>query len=119
MQQGNTKLKKIQLEKQLYVRENIYLKCRKPKTHRLQSSETIKCTNKCMGKNLVFTMTIKRIPEFWRNQDIPEKFWKTYDQVKLDLFQDFYLFLILFLVPEFCHPQPGPTTLQSYLTYYV
>ena len=34
-----------------------------------------------MGKNIVFAMTIKLIPEFWRNQEIPEKFWKTYEQV--------------------------------------
>ena len=48
-------------------------------------------------------MTIKLIPEFWRNQEIPEKFWKTYEQVKLDLFQIFfYLFLIFF--PEFAIP---------------
>ena len=64
-------------------------------------------------------MTIKLIPEFWRNQEIPEKFWKKYGQVKLDLFQIYYLFLILFLIPEFCYPEPRPTTLQSYLTYYV
>jgi hypothetical protein len=44
---------------------------------------------KKFGKNLVFAMTIKLIPEFWRNQEIPEKFWKTYEQVKLDLFQIF------------------------------
>ena len=72
-----------------------------------------------MGKTLVFAMTIKIIPEFWRNQEIPEKFWKIYEQVKLDLFQNFYLFLIVFLIPEFCHPEPRPTTLRSYLTYYV
>ena len=29
-------------------------------------------------------MTKKLIPECWSNQEIPEKFWKTYDQVKLD-----------------------------------
>ena len=51
-------------------------------------------------------MTIKQVPEFWRNQEIPEKFWKIYEQVKLDLFQNFYLFLIVFLIPEFCHPEP-------------
>ena len=39
------------------------------------------------GKNVVFAMTIKLIPKFWRNQEIPEKFWKTYEKVKLDLFQ--------------------------------
>ena len=65
------------------------------------------------GKNLVFAMTIKLIPEFWKNQEIPEKFWKTYEQVKLDLFQIFYLFLILFFFPEFCHLEPQPRTLQS------
>ena len=43
-----------------------------------------------MGKNIVFAMTIKLIPEFWRNQEIPEKFWKKYEQVKLDLFQIFF-----------------------------
>ena len=64
-------------------------------------------------------MTIKLIPEFWRNQEIPEKFWKTYEQVKLDLFQIYYLFLILFLIPEFRHLEPRPTALGSYLTYYV
>ena len=72
-----------------------------------------------LDKNLVFAMTIKLIPEFWRNREIPEKFWKTYEQVKLDLFQIYYLFLILFLIPQFYHPEPRPTTLQSYLTYYV
>ena len=71
------------------------------------------------GKNLVFAMTIKLIPEFWRNQEIPEKFCKAYKQVKFDLFQIYYLFLILFLIPEFCHSEPRPTTLRSYLTYYV
>ena len=39
------------------------------------------------GKNLVFTMTNNIIPEFWRNQEIPEKFCKRYEQVKLVLFQ--------------------------------
>ena len=71
------------------------------------------------GKNLVFAMTIKLIPEFWRNQEIPEKFWKTYEQVKLDLFHIYHLFLILILIPEFCHPEPRPTPLRSYFTYYV
>ena len=42
------------------------------------------------GKNLVFAMTIKLVHEFGRNQEIPEKFWKTYEQVKLDLFQIFF-----------------------------
>ena len=42
------------------------------------------------GKTLVFAMTKKLIPEFWRNQEIPEKFWKIYKHVKLDLFHDFY-----------------------------
>ena len=65
-------------------------------------------------------MTIKLIPEFGRNQEIPEKFWKTYDQVKLDMLKIFfYLFLILFFIPEFCHPEARPTALLSYLTYYV
>ena len=45
-------------------------------------------------------MTIKLNPRFWRNQEIPEKIWTTYEQVKLDLFQIFYLFLILFLMPS-------------------
>ena len=72
-----------------------------------------------LGKNFVFAMTRKLNPEFWRNQEIPEKFWKTYEQVKLDLFLNLFLFLILFLVPEFGHSEPQPTTLQSYLTYYV
>ena len=72
-----------------------------------------------VSKNLVFAMTVKLIPEVWRNQEIHEKFWKTYEQMKLDLFQIFNLFLILVLIPEFCHPEPRPTTLQSYLTYYV
>ena len=40
-------------------------------------------------------MTIELTSEFWRNQEIPEKFWKSYDQVKQDLFQDF------FLIPDF------------------
>ena len=47
------------------------------------------------GKNLVFAWTIKLIPEFWRNQEIPEHFWKTYEQVKLDLFQ------IFLFIPDF------------------
>ena len=74
---------------------------------------------KLFGKTLVFAMTIKPVPEFWRNQEIPEKFWKIYEQVKLDLFLNIYLFLIVFLIPDFCHPEPRPTTLQTYLTYYV
>ena len=44
-------------------------------------------------------MTIKLIPEFWRNQKITEKFWKTYEQVKPDFFQIFsppHLFLIIY-----------------------
>ena len=52
------------------------------------------------GKNLVFAMTIRLIPEFWRNQEIPEKFWKRYEQVKLDLLHNFHSFLILFLILE-------------------
>ena len=36
-------------------------------------------------------MTIKLIPEFWRNQEIREKFGKIYEQVKLHVFQNFYL----------------------------
>ena len=68
------------------------------------------------GKNLAFAMTVKLIPEFWRNQEIPEKFRKTYEQAKRDLFQIFYLFLILFLIPEFCHPEPRPTILPPYPT---
>ena len=47
------------------------------------------------GKHIVFAMTIKLIPEFWRNQEIPEKFWKTYEQVKLDIFQ------IFLFIPDF------------------
>ena len=50
------------------------------------------------GTNLVFAMTIKLIPEFWKNQASPKKFWKTHRQVKLDLF------LMLFLIPEFAIP---------------
>ena len=50
-------------------------------------------------KTLVFAMTKKLILEFSRNQEIPEKFWKIYDQVKRDLFQNFYLFLIVFFFP--------------------
>ena len=53
-------------------------------------------------------MTIKLIPEFWRNLEIPEKLWKTYEQVKMDLFQIFNLFLISFLIPEFFHPDQPP-----------
>ena len=53
------------------------------------------------GKTLVFAMTEKLIPDFWRNQEISEKFWKIYEQVKLDLFQNFYLFLIIFLIPNY------------------
>ena len=71
------------------------------------------------GKILVFAMTIKLAPKFWRNQEIPKIFCKTYELVELDLFQDFYLFRILFLIPEFCPPEPRPTTLRSYLTYFV
>ena len=47
-------------------------------------------------------MTIKLIPEFWRNQEISEKYWKTYKQVKLELFRIFDLFLILFLITKIC-----------------
>ena len=56
------------------------------------------------GKNLVFAMTIKLILEFWRNQEIPEIFWKRYEQVKPDSFQNFYFFQILLLISEFCYP---------------
>ena len=73
----------------------------------VQCSAVKFCALQC-GKNLVFAMTIKLIPEFWRNQEIPEKFWKRYEQVKPDLFQKHYLFLILLLIPEFCHPKPRP-----------
>ena len=38
----------------------------------------IKVTVRKIGKNIVFAMTIKLSLEFWRNQEIPEKFWKTF-----------------------------------------
>ena len=53
-------------------------------------------------------MTIKLIPEFWRNQEIPEKFWKTYEQVKLDLFQIF-LFIPDFILNSRILPSRAPT----------
>ena len=31
-------------------------------------------------------MIIKQIPEFLRNQEIPEKLWKRYEKVKSDFF---------------------------------
>ena len=39
-----------------------------------------------LGKNIVFTMTIKLIPKFLRKEEIPEKFWKRYEEVKYDFF---------------------------------
>ena len=82
--------------------------CKTSKQNKSENKNTkiMLLTYKYFGKNLVFAMTIKLIPEFWRNQEIPEKFWKTYEQVKLDLFPIFYLFLILFLIPS--HPIPSP-----------
>ena len=65
------------------------------------------------GNSLVFAITIKLIPEFWRNLEILEKFLKIYEQVKLDLFQNFYLFLTIISIPEFCHLEPRPTTPQT------
>ena len=44
---------------------------------------------KRIGKNIVFIIPIKLIPEFWRKQEIPEKFWKRYKEVK----PDFLLFI--------------------------
>ena len=55
-----------------------------------------------IGKDLVLAMIIKLSPEFWRNQDIPEKFWKTYEQVKLDLLQN------VLIIPDFI-PSWAPT----------
>ena len=54
-------------------------------------------------------MTIKLIPEFRRNQEIPEKFWKTYVQVKLDLFQIFFLFIPDFIPNSRILPSQAPT----------
>ena len=53
-------------------------------------------------------MTIKLIPEFLRNQEIPEKFWKTYEQVKLDLFVIF-LFIRDFILNSRILPSRAPT----------
>ena len=53
-------------------------------------------------------MTIKLIPEFWRNQEIPEKFWKTYEQVKLDLLQIF-LFIPDLILNSRILPSRAPT----------
>ena len=36
-----------------------------------------------------------------------------------DLFRFFFIIPEYFEIPEFCHPEPRPTTLRSYLTYYV
>ena len=47
------------------------------------------CTTPSLGKILVFAMTMTLYPEFWRNQEIPEKFWKRYEQVKSNLFKNF------------------------------
>ena len=41
-------------------------------------------------------MPIKLIPEFWRNQEIPEKLCKRYEQVKPDLLQKKSKFYSLF-----------------------
>ena len=54
-------------------------------------------------------MTIKLIPECWRNQEIPEKFLKTYEQVKLDLFQIFFLFIPGFILNSRILPSRAPT----------
>ena len=54
-------------------------------------------------------MTIKLIPEFWRNQEIPEKLWKTYEQVKLDLFHIFFLFIPDFILYSRILPSRAPT----------
>ena len=78
------------------------LTCHRPSGADSMNTQTGFCSSsdspvirRIFGKNFVFAMTIKLIPEFWRNQEIPEKFWKIYEQVKLDLFQNFYLFLII------------------------
>ena len=41
--------------------------------------------------NLSAINSYKIKPKFWRNQEIPEKFWKRYEQVESDLFQNFYI----------------------------
>ena len=48
------------------------------RARQLKFSENVHTTPCVMGKSLVFAMTIKLISEFWRNQEIPEKFWKIY-----------------------------------------
>ena len=51
------------------------------------------------GKHLVFAMTIKLIPEFLRNQAIPEKYLEKVCKSETGFFPGFfYLFLILFLI---------------------
>ena len=39
-------------------------------------------------------------PEFLRNQEIPDKLLKAYEQIKLDLFKNFYLFIWSFIDEE-------------------
>ena len=57
------------------------------------------------GKSLVFAMTLKLIPKFWRNQEIHEKFLKRYEQVKPDLYR-FFIYFFFFLFKNFAIPSP-------------
>ena len=73
------------------------------------------------GKNIVFTIPIKLIPEFWRKQEIPEKFWNRYKEVKLDflfvldftfnswiLGKNIVFTMTIKLIPEFLRKQEIP-----------
>ena len=62
-----------------------------------------------LGKHLVFAITIKLIPEFWRKQKFPEKIWKWYEQVKPDAFQIFFLFIQDLIFNSRILPSQAPT----------
>ena len=53
-------------------------------------------------------MTIKLIPEFWRNQEVPENFWKLQEQVKRDLIPEF-LFILDCILNSRILPSRAPT----------
>ena len=54
-------------------------------------------------------MTIKLIPEFWRNQEIPKKIWKTYEQVSETGFIPDFLFIPDFILNSRILPSRAPT----------
>ena len=66
------------------------------------------------GKNLILALTIKLIHDVFRNQEIHEKIWNSYEKVKPES-RFFKIIPDLYLIPEFCHPKPPPTTLHIML----